>query len=113
MKKFNLKKSQLVIWSIAILVVCLIAYLLFRPQLTPLQNFMDGVIAWIDGLGFWGPVIFIILYIASAIFLIPGSVMTASAGTLFGVGMGSLYVSIASTIGATLSFLIGRYLARK
>ena len=43
---------------------------------------------------------------------LPGSILTLGAGLLFGVVLGSVYVSIASTVGATAAFLIGRYLAR-
>ena len=38
--------------------------------------------------------------------------LTLGAGAVFGVVWGSIYVSIASTLGATAAFLVGRYLAR-
>jgi uncharacterized membrane protein YdjX (TVP38/TMEM64 family) len=38
--------------------------------------------------------------------------LTLGAGAYFGLAWGTLYVSIASTLGATAAFLIGRYLAR-
>ena len=38
--------------------------------------------------------------------------MTLGAGAVFGVVWGSIYVSIAATLGATCAFLVGRYLAR-
>ncbi len=43
---------------------------------------------------------------------IPGSLLTLGAGVLFGVVWGSIFVSIASTLGATAAFLVGRYLTR-
>lgn len=44
---------------------------------------------------------------------LPGAaVLTLLAGALFGVVMGTLVVSFASSIGATLAFLVARYLAR-
>ena len=43
---------------------------------------------------------------------IPGSVLTLGAGAVFGVVLGSVYVSIRATLGATAAFLVGRYLAR-
>jgi len=63
-------------------------------------------------LGPWGPVLFIVAYIAATVLFLPGSVLTLGAGALFGIGLGSVYVSIASTLGATAAFLVGRYLAR-
>ena len=67
---------------------------------------------WIAGLGAWGPVMFILLYIVACIFFLPGSVLTLAAGALFGVAWGSLYTSIGATLGATAAFLVGRYAAR-
>jgi uncharacterized membrane protein YdjX (TVP38/TMEM64 family) len=69
-------------------------------------------LAWIEGLGPWGPVIFVGLYIVATVAFVPGSVLTLGAGALFGVGFGSILVSTAATLGATAAFLVGRYLAR-
>lgn len=66
----------------------------------------------LDKLGPWAPPIFILLYVIATIFLIPASVLTLGAGAYFGLGWGSVWVSIASTLGATAAFLVGRYLAR-
>jgi len=73
---------------------------------------MNGALAWVDGLGWIGPVVFVVLYIGATVFFIPGSALTLGAGALFGVVKGSLLVSVASTLGATAAFLVGRYLAR-
>lgn len=43
---------------------------------------------------------------------VPGSVLTLTAGFLFGPLLGTAVVSAASTAGAAAAFLIGRYLAR-
>ncbi len=66
----------------------------------------------IEGLGIWGPVLFIAVYVLASVFFIPASALTLGAGAVFGVAWGSVYVSIASTLGATASFLVGRYVAR-
>lgn len=67
---------------------------------------------WVDQLGFWGPAFFILGYSIAAILFVPGSFLTLAAGAFFGVIRGSIYVSIASTLGATGAFLVGRFLAR-
>ena len=69
-------------------------------------------LAWIDGLGAWGPVLFILIYIAATVLFVPGSALTLGAGALFGVALGSALVSVGATLGATAAFLVGRYLAR-
>jgi len=67
---------------------------------------------WIQSLGFWGPFVFAVIYALAVTALVPGSAMTVAAGALFGTARGIITVSFASTLGAALSFLIARYLAR-
>ncbi len=66
----------------------------------------------IAGLGPLGPLLFILLYIAATVAFLPGSILTLGAGAVFGVLWGTVFVSVASTTGATAAFLAGRYLAR-
>jgi len=54
---------------------------------------------------------FFALYVLLATLAVPGiSVFTVAAGAIFGLGWGVLLVSFASTVGATLSFWLSRYL---
>lgn len=76
------------------------------------QNMLRETLEWIGGLGSVGAVAFIALYIISTVAFLPGSILTLGAGVVFGVVMGSLYVFIGATLGATAAFLVGRYLAR-
>lgn len=56
---------------------------------------------------------FLAIYIAVTALSIPGAaIMTLAAGAIFGVVVGTIIVSFASTIGATLAFLTSRYLLR-
>lgn len=74
---------------------------------------LSELLQWISALRASAPLVFIPLYVAACVFFIPGSILTLSAGFLFGVVRGSMYVSVAATLGATLAFLIGRYFARQ
>ena len=57
--------------------------------------------------------IFFVLYVVVTGLSIPGAtVLTLAAGALFGLAFGTLLVSFASSIGASLSFLASRYLLR-
>jgi pyruvate/2-oxoglutarate dehydrogenase complex dihydrolipoamide dehydrogenase (E3) component/uncharacterized membrane protein YdjX (TVP38/TMEM64 family) len=52
-------------------------------------------------------------YVALTALSFPGAaIMTLAGGAIFGLGLGLLIVSFASTIGATLAFLTSRYLLR-
>jgi len=67
---------------------------------------------WVEGLGFWGPLIFMLGYIVATVAFIPGSLLTLAAGAIFGIGMGVVYTFVGASIGATLAFLVSRHLAR-
>jgi uncharacterized membrane protein YdjX (TVP38/TMEM64 family) len=65
---------------------------------------------WIDGAGIAAPLVFIAIYAAATVLFLPGSVLTLAGGALFGPVWGTLYNVIGATLGASLSFLVARYL---
>ncbi|PYO55909.1 MAG: TVP38/TMEM64 family protein, partial [Candidatus Rokuibacteriota bacterium] len=67
---------------------------------------------WVEGLGALGPLAFIVGYALAVVSFVPGLPMTILSGLLFGPVWGTLYASIASTLGACGAFLIARYAAR-
>lgn len=76
------------------------------------QQMLRDLLQWISSLGPWGPAVFVLIYILATVLFLPGMILTMGAGFLFGVLKGSILVSIASTLGAALAFVIGRYIAR-
>ncbi len=66
----------------------------------------------ISSLGALAPLAFIAIYVIACVLFVPGSILTIGAGVIFGVVRGSIYVSIAATLGATAAFIVGRYFAR-
>ncbi len=57
---------------------------------------------------------FLIIYIVVVALSLPGAaIMTLAAGAIFGLIYGSILVSFASTIGASIAFLISRFILRK
>ncbi|WP_199758106.1 TVP38/TMEM64 family protein [Micromonospora sp. Llam0] len=62
--------------------------------------------------GVWGPVLFVVGYAVGTVLLVPGVLLTATAGLLFGVVGGSVVVLLGATLGAVASFLLGRALGR-
>ena len=67
---------------------------------------------WVEGLGALSPLAFIVGYALAVVSFVPGLPMTILSGLLFGPVWGTLYASIASTLGACGAFLIARYAAR-
>jgi uncharacterized membrane protein YdjX (TVP38/TMEM64 family) len=77
-----------------------------------LADLFNGLKDYIEGLGVWGPVVFVAIYVAATVAALPGSALTLIAGAIFGSILGVIVVSVASTCGAALCFLIARYFAR-
>ncbi|MDJ0853507.1 MAG: TVP38/TMEM64 family protein [Myxococcota bacterium] len=67
---------------------------------------------WVEGLGFWGPLIFMLGYAVAVVAFVPASILTLAAGAIFGLGAGTAYVFVAATVGACAAFLVARYFAR-
>ena len=108
-----MKKATLVL----VLLGAIIAYFVFDlGQILSLENFKASqadIVAAKDA----NPVLYIsgffILYVAVTGLSIPGAaIMSLIAGALFGVLMGTIIVSFASTMGATLAFLSARFVLR-
>ena len=93
-----------------LLVVAALAALLWvgRAAHEPLFAFAQ----WIDGLGAWAPIVFIAGYAVAVVAAVPGSILTLAGGAIFGIALGTVYVLIAATLGASGAFLVARYLAR-
>ena len=79
---------------------------------------LDGLKSGLAQFGAWrddSPLLvggaFLLLYVIVTALSLPGAViMTLAAGALFGLLWGTVIVSFASSIGATLAFLVSRYL---
>lgn len=66
--------------------------------------------AWVEGAGAAGPIVFMALYALATVLFLPGSVLTLAGGALFGPVWGTLWNLSGATLGASLAFLIARYL---
>jgi uncharacterized membrane protein YdjX (TVP38/TMEM64 family) len=73
---------------------------------------VDRLDAWFKGLGFWGPLVFVLVWIAACVFFLPGLPVTIVGGLVFGPVYGTIYSMIGATLGASMAFLVGRYAAR-
>jgi uncharacterized membrane protein YdjX (TVP38/TMEM64 family) len=90
-----------------VIVAISIACIMLLPK-----GFVTDAIAWIRGLGPWGPIVLACLYIPESMLMIPGFLLTLGAGFLFGVIWGTAAASIGSVAGATVAFILGRTLGR-
>jgi len=102
---------KLVLAAVVIVGGVLVAYKMGLFELLTMEN-VDKLGAWFDGLGFWAPLIFVLVWIAACVFFLPGLPVTIVGALVFGPVLGTVYSSVGATIGATAAFLVGRYAAR-
>ncbi|MGB4336611.1 MAG: FAD-dependent oxidoreductase [Chromatiaceae bacterium] len=99
---------------IVALVVAFFAFDLGRfLTLDALKSGQATFAAGYDASPWWVAGAYLLLYVAVTALSLPGAaVMTLAGGALFGLWVGTLLVSFASSIGATLAFLVSRWLLR-
>jgi uncharacterized membrane protein YdjX (TVP38/TMEM64 family) len=100
-------RHRLAVWLL------LLAGALVLAKYLNAQALLGNALGWVQELGPWGVVVFVLVYVLAAVFLLPAVVLTLGAGAVFGVAEGWLIVSAASTLAATAAFLVGRYFARE
>jgi uncharacterized membrane protein YdjX (TVP38/TMEM64 family) len=84
----------------------LIAFVSFNREL-----FSPEIIkSFIEDLGVFAPIVFVLIYIFAAIAFLPSFIFTMLGGLVFGVAWGGIYSLIGATIGAMLAFLASRYI---
>jgi uncharacterized membrane protein YdjX (TVP38/TMEM64 family) len=91
----------------------IIASLFFAWRILPMEQWLAAFNAYVAGLGTVGMVIYGLFYIVATVLVVPASIATIGSGFLFGLGWGTLVVSVSATTGASLAFLIARYIARE
>jgi len=94
---------------LTVIVLALVLAMKFLPVREWLINFNN----WVGQMGVAGIFIFIAVYAVATILLAPGSILTIGAGFAFGLWKGFLAVSAGATLGASLAFLVARFIARE
>ena len=98
--------------SLFIVIVLLVIFLAYQFGLIDLLTNISDLRAYLENLGWWGYVIFILLSVIVAVFLLPGQVLAIVGGLAYGGLIGGALTVIGASLGATLSFIIGKYVAR-
>jgi uncharacterized membrane protein YdjX (TVP38/TMEM64 family) len=88
------------------------ASFLLLIRILPVARLSSVLQTWVESLGLWGPIALGVVYVIAALLFVPGSLLTLAAGAIYGLTLGMVIVSMASTTAAALAFLIARYVAR-
>lgn len=98
----------------AVIFVLFIAGALITVRFTPLKDLVSAqrIGDFLESAGFWAPLAFIVIYAGGVCLFLPGTLLTAIGAAAFGPYWGFVWVWIGAMIGASLAFVIGRYLGR-
>lgn len=96
-----------------LLPIGVVAALVVAGRLVEAEAYLAVARDWVDGLGPWGPVAYVLLYVVATLLFVPGTPFTVLAALLFGVGWGFVIMMAATTLAAISGFVIARYLAKE
>ena len=99
----------------ALILVTFIIGAILLVRFTPVKQYLtpETLGQYLDMSGFWGPIIFILIYAAGICLFIPGTLLTALGAAIFGAYWGFVWVWVGAMIGAGAAFIIGRTLGRE
>src|SRR5690242_18963147 len=99
------------VWKVAAIGVVGLT-LLLATQVGDARGWLASSVETLAGLGRWGLLLFVGLYVGGSVLALPAVVRALGGGAVSGVPRGALVVWIGATLGATAAVLIERYLAR-
>ncbi|TKB11259.1 TVP38/TMEM64 family protein [Desulforhopalus sp. IMCC35007] len=96
------------------LLVMFIATAIYLVRFSPARQYLTAqqLGLFLESMGLWAPLMFVLIYVAGVCVFLPGTLLTAMGAALFGPYWGFLYVWLGAMIGASIAFFIGRYLGR-
>lgn len=93
---------------VLLLLVLLFVHFVGISRLTP-ESIRNIVLSF----GWWGPVVYVVMYSIRPLLLFPAIVLTLAGGLAFGPWWGTFYVVVGGVMGACLCFFIARLLGSK
>ena len=97
----------------ALAVVAVLAVLGTFVVVAPLVDWGLAAIDWIDGAGAFGVTVFVTVFAVASGFFAPVNLLLAVSGFLFGVTGGLVVSSVATTAGAVMTLILGRFVLRE
>ena len=91
-----------------VLLALFIVTMLAAVVLLPVREWLTAALIWTESHRYLAWILFLLMYLIAAVLVIPGTILTLSAGFAFGVPVGAMLVSLGSLAGASAAFLVGR-----
>lgn len=98
-------------WKPIVLAV-LVGTLCAVVAIFPVKEWIKELTYFLRSYGAVGILLFVVAYALATVGCMPGSIFTIAAGLIYGVLAGTAIALTGATIGATLAFLVSRYLFR-
>lgn len=98
----------------AVILILFIVAAIFLVRFSPAKEYLSArqLSVFLNSMGFWAPLMFVLIYAAGICLFLPGTLLAAIGAAVFGPYWGFLYVWTGAMIGSSLAFFIGRYLGR-
>ena len=100
-----MRRPALLLLAIVLLLAAAVVWL-------PVKEYLRAALEWMAAHRGSSWPAFIALYVLATVCLVPGLILTVAAGAMFGLWRGVALVSVASVLGATAAFFVGRTVAR-
>jgi uncharacterized membrane protein YdjX (TVP38/TMEM64 family) len=92
-----------------LLLVLFIVVLIYLGRIFDFNALKESIASF----GVLAPVVFMFVYAAITVMFVPATPFSILGGTIFGVGLGTLYSVIGATLGAAIAFLLVKWLGAK
>ena len=106
------RKGALIKASVLVAFIIVAIYVI---RFTPVKGFLtpEALSRFLEAAGFWAPMLYMLVYAVGVCLFVPGTLLTALGGAIFGAYYGFLYVWVGAMVGASAAFWIGRNLGRE
>jgi len=105
--------AYLRLFFLLVVIGLFIAAIIFRDPLGKFLGQNGPLRKFVDMIGWYGPLVYVAVYVIATVLMIPGTVLTLAAGVIFReLWLAFVTISIGSTIGATMAYLLGKSVLR-
>jgi uncharacterized membrane protein YdjX (TVP38/TMEM64 family) len=101
-------RIKIILFTLWVTVVGLAIYIYFSRE-SSITGTVNILQRFIRQSGAWGPLIYVTAYTFRSLVFFPASILTITAGILFGPWLGILLTMIGENVSANISFVVGRY----
>jgi len=99
----------------ALILLAFIVAAVLAVRYTPVKDYLtaEALGEFLEAVGFWAPLVFMVIYAAGVCLFVPGTLLTGLGAAIFGAYWGFVYVWFGAMAGASMAFWIGRTLGRE